>query len=75
MQNIELNIHLPFSQLLEAVKKLSPQEKLLLNDALWDEKMEVPQEQQDLVRARMKMALENPDDMLDWEEASKTLIS
>jgi hypothetical protein len=64
---------LTFNQLLEAIKQLSPKEKLILNDAIWDENMEIPLEQQTLVLQRKRDAEENPDNMLDWDEASKTL--
>ena len=75
MENIELNVRLPFNQLLEAVKKLSTKEKLLLNDAIWGESIDIPKEQQELVRKRKKTAIDNPAEMLDWEEASKSLKS
>ena len=42
MENIELNVRLPFNQLLEAVKKLYTKEKLLLNDAIWGESIDIP---------------------------------
>jgi hypothetical protein len=73
MSNVQLNISLTFDQLIEAVKQLSPKEKLMLNDAIWDEIMEIPLEQQALVLQRKHDMEENPDNMLDWEEASKTL--
>ena len=63
---------LTFNQLLEAIKQLSPKEKLILNDAIWDENMDIPLEQQTLVLQRKRDAEENPDNMLDWDEASKT---
>lgn len=75
MHNIQLNINLTFDQLLEAVKQLSPNQKLILNNALWDETMEIPLEQQELVLQRKQDSKENPDNMLNWKEASKTLTS
>ncbi len=68
-------MNLTFNQLLEAVKQLSPKEKLILNDVIWDENMEIPLEQQGLVLQRKKDAEEKPDNMLDWDEASKTLTT
>ncbi len=47
----------------------------MLNDAIWDESMKIPQEQEALVLKREKNAEENSDSMLDWNEASKTLTS
>lgn len=75
MNSVQLNINLTFDQLLEAVKQLSPQEKLILNDAIWDETMEIPMEQQTLLLERKKDAKDNADNMLNWHEASKTLSS
>ena len=73
--NIPVSINLSFQQLMEAVKKLPPAEKSLLNDVLWDENMPVPSEHQSLVSGRRKKAKENPERLLDWESASKTLRS
>lgn len=75
MENIELSVRLPFNQLLEAVKKLSTKEKLLLNDAIWGETIDIHKEQQELVLKRKKTGIDNPAEMLDWEEASKSLKS
>ncbi len=68
-----LNIKLPFEQLLEVVKKLSPKEKLMLNDAIWDEEIEIPVEQQDLVRNRIKEVKNDPNSMVDWEEVKSEI--
>jgi len=43
MNSIRVNIDLSFKQLVEAVKQLSPEGKLLLNDILWNESMEIPE--------------------------------
>jgi putative addiction module component (TIGR02574 family) len=64
---------LPFEQLLEVVKKLSPKEKLMLNDAIWDEEIEIPVEQQDLVRNRIKEVKNDPNSMVDWEEVKSEI--
>jgi len=75
MNTIQLNINLTFNQLLEAVKQLSPNEKLMLNNVIWDESREIPLEQQAIVQQRKLESQENPDNMLDWKSASKTLTS
>ena len=75
MDNIQLNINLTFSQLLEAVRQLSPTEKSILNNAIWDESLEIPVEHQELVLQRKIDSKQNPSNMLNWEEASKTLTS
>ena len=72
---IPVRINLSFKQLIEVVKKLPPAEKSLLNDILWDESMPVPSEHESLVSGRIKKAKENPERLLDWESASKTLRS
>lgn len=75
MDNIQLNLNLTFNQLLEAIKQLSPKEKLMLHSAIWDETMEIPLEHQALVLQRKQDAKQTPANMLDWDEASKTLLS
>lgn len=56
MNNIQVQVRLNFQQLLDAVRQLSPKEKLKLNDAIWDESMPVPEEHKILVLDRMKKA-------------------
>lgn len=43
-----------------------------LNSNYWDESMGIPLVQQALVQERKQNAEENPDNLIDWEEASKT---
>jgi len=73
MNHIHFNVNVNFQQLVEAVKQLSPDEKIKLNEAIWDENMMIPKEHQTLVLDRIKKAKRNPSRMLDWDEASKTL--
>lgn len=73
MSSLHLNMNLSFKQLVDLVKQLSPAEKLKLNDVIWDESMEIPEEHQKLVLARMEKAKKNPNQMLDWEEVSRKL--
>lgn len=54
MNTVNLNIDLSFKQLADAVKQLSPEEKLMLNDVLWDESIEIPEEHQTLVLGRIQ---------------------
>jgi|GEM_PF-551207 len=65
--------NLSFLQVVEAVKQLSPKEKLALNEVLWEGDMIVPEEHQKLVKDRRDAAKQNPKRLLDWDEASKTL--
>lgn len=73
MNNIHVQVNLNFQQLLEAVRQLSPNEKLKLNDAMWDESMPIPEEHKTLVMDRMKKIKKNPERLLNWNTASKTL--
>ena len=73
MDSINLNIKLDISQLLEAVKQLSPKDRLKINDALWNEDVEIPIEHQKIVLDRIAKAKTNPERLLDWDKVSKTL--
>jgi len=73
MNTVNLNIDLSFKQLADAVKQLSPEEKLMLNDVLWDESIEIPAEHQTLVLGRIQKSKKNRDRLMDWDKASKTL--
>lgn len=73
--NNHTNADLSFEQIIEAVKQLSPKEKLVLNDVLWNESMEIPKEHQALVLGRIQKAKQNPNRLKDWGEVSKTLKS
>lgn len=75
MDGLRLNINLSFQQLIDIVKQLSPSEKIKLNDVLWDERMDIPEEHQKSVLERMQKSKQNPERMLDWDEASKKLKS
>lgn len=73
MESLHLNINLSFQQLVDVVKQLSPEEKLQLNEAIWSEDLAIPVEHQKLVNNRMQRAKQNPDRLLDWDEASERL--
>lgn len=73
METIKLNIDLSVNQLIEAVKQLSPKDRLKINDAIWNEEVEIPTEHQRFVLDRMAKAKANPERLLDWDEVSKTL--
>ncbi|MBT1704829.1 addiction module protein [Chryseosolibacter indicus] len=73
MKSLHLNINLSLQQLIDVVKQLSPDEKLKLNEAIWSENMDIPQEHQKLVLDRVQKSKQNPDSMLDWDKASKKL--
>lgn len=73
METIKLNIDLSVNQLIEAVKQLSPKDRLKVNDAIWNEDIEIPVEHQQIVLERMAKAKTNPERLLDWDEVSKTI--
>ncbi|MDO9276186.1 MAG: addiction module protein [Lutibacter sp.] len=73
MDTIHLKVNLNFQQLLEMIKQLSPSEKLELNDFLWNDAMEIPVEHQKMVLERIQKSKVNPNNMLDWDDVSKTL--
>ena len=76
MRNMEikkLNINLTVNQLVEAVKQLSPKDRLKINDAIWDDNIEIPIEHQKIVLDRIAKAKITPERLLDWDEVSKTL--
>ena len=73
METIKLNINLNVNQLIEAVKQLSPKDRLKISDAIWKDNMEIPIEHQKLVSARMAKSKTNPERLLEWDEVSKNL--
>jgi len=73
METIKLNINLNVNQLVEAVKQLSPKDRLKINDAIWKEEIEIPIEHQKLVLDRIAKARKNPERLLDWDNVSKNL--
>lgn len=66
-------VKLSLEQLMEAVKQLSPSEKLALNEMIWKDDMIIPMVHQDLVNERIERAKANSIEPLDWDEASKSL--
>jgi hypothetical protein len=73
MNIVQLNVHLNFQQLVDAVKKLSPAEKVKLDNAIWEESMDVADDHKKIVTERIAKSKQNPGRMLDWNKASKTL--
>jgi hypothetical protein len=73
MEATQLKIKLNFKQLTSIVKQLSASEKMKLNEAIWDEKMDIPIEHQRLVMERIKKAKQDRTRMLNWEKAIKQL--
>ena len=74
MDSIHLNVNLNFQQLVDTIKQLSPKEKLKISDAIWESDMDIPGQHQALVLGRIKKARQDPARLLDWDDASKSLI-
>lgn len=74
METAKISIQVNFQQIVEAVKQLSPKDKLKLNEIIWEEDIDIPIEHQKLVLDRMEKAKLNPERLLDWDEVSKTLV-
>ena len=68
-------VELSLKQLVDAVKRLSPSEKLALNEMMWKEDMPIPLEHQEIVKERIRRGNENPEQLLNWDDASKQLHS
>ena len=66
-------VELSFRQLVDAVKQLSPSEKLELNEVIWSEDLSIPMEHQNTVNERISVYKTNPEILLDWNLASKDL--
>lgn len=73
MNTVRLSIDLNFQQLVDIVNRLSPSEKLKLNEYLWTENMEIPIEHQEIVLGRIQKSKEKPERLMDWNAAVKTI--
>ncbi|OYU83313.1 MAG: hypothetical protein CFE24_12035 [Flavobacterium sp. BFFFF2] len=73
MEAVQLNIKLSLNQLLEAVKQLSPKDRLKLHDAIWNDETDIPIEHQQIVLDSMSKASKNPDRLLNWDAISNEL--
>jgi len=74
MEAAKINIQVNFNQIVEAVKQMTPEEHLILNDVIWNEDTPIPVEHQQLVMKRVIEARKHPETMLDWDEVSKELL-
>lgn len=66
-------IELSLRQLMDAVKQLSPAEKLELNEMIWKDDVAIPMEHQTLVNERINRSKANPETIQDWETSIKKL--
>ena len=74
---IQSNVPLNFTQLLDITRQLSPKEKIRLGSVLWDETNEteinIPEAHKQEVRRRIKEMEEHPENRLTWEEIEAKL--
>jgi hypothetical protein len=73
MKQYNLNISIPFTQILSVVKNLSNEEKLTLHNAIWQDDLVIPKEHQRIVKARIVKAKKNKSSLLDWNKVSNKL--
>lgn len=73
MEAIKLNINLNINQLVEAVKQLSPKDRLKINDAIWNDEIEIPIEHQKIILSRVAKVEADTNRLLDWDIVSENL--
>lgn len=67
--NINLNIPLNFSQVVDIVRQLSPSEKTKLKEVLEGEQnIVIPEEHKNMVRQRIKTSETDLSRLLNWDE-------
>jgi hypothetical protein len=62
-----------FQDLLKQVELLTYDEKLILNDLIWEE-ITIPIEHQEIVNQRIEEMRNDPKKMLDWELVKKKMF-
>lgn len=68
MNNIHLDLEFNFDQLMKIIDQLSPDEKLELNNMMWQHDLAIPIEHQKIVLERVQKSRENPERMIDWDK-------
>ena len=70
--NIQLNVPLSFTQLVDVARQLSPMEKIRLGSVLWEEtdenEIDIPEAHKQEVRNRIIEMEKNPESCLSWEK-------
>jgi len=76
-QQILLNVPVSFEQVIDLVKQLSPAEKQQLSEVLLTEQsiddIEIPEEQKEIVRERIKKYEDMPGSYFTWNEIEQKL--
>jgi hypothetical protein len=73
MKNTDLKIPISFNQLINAVKQLSPTDKLKLSNTIWDSDLSIPLHHQNKVLTRIEKAKKNPARLKKWTAVVKDL--
>jgi hypothetical protein len=73
METLDVKINIDFAQLSSIVKQLNPSENLKLNEIIWNDEMEIPEEHKQLVLSRVKKARKNQNRLIAWDKAVKLL--
>ena len=76
-QNIQLNVPLSFTQVVDIVRQLSVLEKLQLSEVLFNEQntdeMFIPEEHKQIVLERIKKYENNPNSYLSWDDIEQKM--
>ncbi len=73
-QQISLNIPLDFNQLIDIVRQLPPEEKLVLSEVLLEkQEVVIPEEHKTIVRQRIKASEQDPSRLLKWDDVKQNL--
>jgi len=76
-QQILLNVPVSFEQVIDLVKQLSPAEKQQLSEVLLTEQstddIEIPEDQKEIVRERIKKYEDMPGSYFTWNEIEQKL--
>ncbi len=73
METLKIRNQFNLNEILEAIKQLSPKDRLKINDVIWNEETEIPIEHQKLVLNRIAKSKKNPERLLIWEDVAKDL--
>ncbi len=73
METLKIPAQFNLNEILEAIKQLSPKDRLKVNDVIWNEETEIPVEHQKLVLNRMAKSKKNPERLLSWDDIAKEL--
>ncbi len=73
METLKIPNQFNLNEILEAIKQLSPKDRLKINDVIWNEETEIPIEHQKLVLNRITKSKKNPERLLIWEDVVKDL--